>query len=574
MITRLRIQRFKQFDDVTVDLPSHVVLAGPNNCGKTTILQALAAWHLALTTWNSKSEVRKYRGDTYHRVPISRQSFYAVPLRTFEALWTDTKYSGRIEIEVTIHGTLTIAMELDADSTEQIYVRPTKGTTKAALNSVLQQGIPQIVFVPTMGHLSVAEQVHMRPMMDLLLGGGKPGEVIRNLLVESVNGDVWADLKESIRRLFGYTLLKPDATGAYIVAEYEQRQGGPKFDIASAGSGFQQVLMLLTFLYTRPGAVLLVDEPDAHLHVILQDLIFSELHVVAVQRNSQLIIATHSEVMIDAVDPSQVCLVSAQPRVLADKQERTRLADSMRIVTNVDLMLARTIAGVLFTEDHTDFEILRAWAKVLHHPLAEHLAGAPQGLSSTILCKPIVTQHREDAKGIKSREYFEALQLLRPDLKGVELVDGDAHPGLQASPITGKGLQRLRWVRYEIESYLFHPDALARYVDWKVGGIAVDENREAGAGTGSGNTALNRAMLVKYLEDNWPKAFLENPLQDLGFLKNTKARTDLIPPALAAAGLPGSDYTEYYEIAALMLPAEIHPEVTQKLNDIQKALGL
>ena len=35
--------------------------------------------------------------------------------------------------------------------------------------------------------------------------------------------------------------------------------------------------MLLTMLNTRPGAVLLLDEPDAHLHVILQDAIYGEL---------------------------------------------------------------------------------------------------------------------------------------------------------------------------------------------------------------------------------------------------------------------------------------------------------
>ena len=42
----------------------------------------------------------------------------------------------------------------------------------------------------------------------------------------------------------------------------------PVLDIASAGSGFQQVLMLLAFLNTRTGSpCCLLDEPDAHLHM-------------------------------------------------------------------------------------------------------------------------------------------------------------------------------------------------------------------------------------------------------------------------------------------------------------------
>lgn len=67
--------------------------------------------------------------------------------------------------------------------------------------------------------------------------------------------------------------------------------------------------MLLTFLYTRPDSVLLLDEPDAHLHVILQDVIYGELRSVAAQQNSQLIISTHSEVLVNSVTPRELCVL-------------------------------------------------------------------------------------------------------------------------------------------------------------------------------------------------------------------------------------------------------------------------
>ena len=47
-IHRVRLRRFKRFGDVEFVLPGHVVLAGPNNTGKTTVLQAIAAWSLGL----------------------------------------------------------------------------------------------------------------------------------------------------------------------------------------------------------------------------------------------------------------------------------------------------------------------------------------------------------------------------------------------------------------------------------------------------------------------------------------------------------------------------------------------
>ena len=74
--------------------------------------------------------------------------------------------------------------------------------------------------------------------------------------------------------------------------------------------------MLLTFLYTHPASVLLLDEPDAHLHIILQDAIYGKLRAVAAEQKSQLIIATHSEVIIDTVEPQELCMLLDHPRLL------------------------------------------------------------------------------------------------------------------------------------------------------------------------------------------------------------------------------------------------------------------
>ncbi|HYK90807.1 MAG TPA: AAA family ATPase, partial [Acidobacteriota bacterium] len=297
----------------------------------------------------------------------------------------------------------------------------------------------------------------------------------------------------------------------------------------------------------------LIDEPDAHLHVILQDTIYSELRSVAAAQNSQLIIATHSEVIINSVEPSELCMLFDKPKILTSAVERERLADSLGVLSHTDIMLAIKAPGVLYVEDYTDIDILREWAKVLNHPALETL-------TTKLFWKKTVWEPRTRASGIKSREHYEALKLIRPDLPGLELVDGDAHPEIEATSISGSGLQRLRWKRYEIESYLVHPTSLARFVE-----------REAG---GAEAARLHVADLQKHFEDVYPPAFLRDPLADNPLLLGTKARTELIPPALTAAGLHGIPYTRYHEIAALMRPEEIHPEVVEKLDAIQKAFNL
>lgn len=62
IIKELKGRRFKQFEDVTFELPGHVVLVGQNNSGKTTVLQALSTWSLALEQWRSLHDTNKHNG--------------------------------------------------------------------------------------------------------------------------------------------------------------------------------------------------------------------------------------------------------------------------------------------------------------------------------------------------------------------------------------------------------------------------------------------------------------------------------------------------------------------------------
>jgi hypothetical protein len=482
---------------------------------------------------------------------MARQDFLAVPVRAFDLLWTGRTYKPDQPMEIELRGQTgwKIAMIFYPNSREQIYVRPSASSDVEALKA------PPIstVFVPPMTGLGIEEPVFQRPYVDGRLGMARPGEVLRNLLVEaSRKGEAWAALSESIRHLFGYELTPPNADGQYIRAEYRESAGGSAYDIASSGSGFQQVLMLLSFLNTRPASVLLLDEPDAHLHVVLQDAVYDELRTVAMQKGSQLIVATHSEVIINGVEPRELFAVMHGIRKIETVAERSVLIRALRVLDNMDIMLAMEARGVLYTEGKTDLDILREWAKVLQHP-------AYNFLTSEVFWKPAIVQPREGVSGTRAVDHYEALKLVRHDIPGLILVDGDARPEIEDTPLSGQGLQRLRWKRYEIENYLLHPAAIRRYVQ-KI--------------TGAETSDLHIRDLDGYFHQKYPPDFLVNPLEDLPFLVAIKGRVGLIPPALEAAGLHGIPYTRFHEIAALMKPEEIHPEVKEKLDGILKAFNI
>ena len=310
MIHTVCIRKFKRFAEIEMRLPEHIVFAGPNNTGKTTILQAIASWALALRSWRNLNNFNSGNGYVY--APIARQAFSAVPLRRFDLLWHERIYRKKdvMQIELRHNDGWSIAMEFLSDSTEQIYVRPRRDADPEILRRL---DFP-VVFIPPMTGIGIDEPVLQPPKIEQLLGSGRPGEVLRNLLAEAYNSEeAWKKIQESLARLFGYKLLAPDTSGADIRAEYTTANEAStetgqslRLDIASAGSGFLQVLMLLAFINTRPGAVLLLDEPDAHLHIILQDAIYHELRTAAARQRSQLVVATHSEIVINAVDPREL----------------------------------------------------------------------------------------------------------------------------------------------------------------------------------------------------------------------------------------------------------------------------
>ncbi len=92
---------------------------------------------------------------------------------------------------------------------------------------------------------------------------------------------------------------------------------GIQLDIASSGRGLQQTLLLLTHLYANPGTVLLLDEPDAHLEILRQRQTYQLLTEIAEKMGSQVIAASHSEVVLnEAADRDVVIAFVGKPHRL------------------------------------------------------------------------------------------------------------------------------------------------------------------------------------------------------------------------------------------------------------------
>ncbi len=550
MIKQVTLRNFKRFQEETFNLSNNVILAGSNNSGKSTLLQAIAVWHLVLQKWlveRGDSKARQRTG-----VAITRQAFTTIPLREMNLLWLDRstglhkdelqgqqKLGTPRPIEISVKASdWQLTFELTYSHRDLIYVKPAKNTLlEPILESVKNL---QVVHVPPFSGIGAEETRYDRAYQDLLIGQGKPGDILRNLLLEiqREKSAEWDSLVRDIKDIFGYTLLPPSYNGLpFIVCEYQSYHNAAKLDISSAGSGFLQVLMLLGFFYARPASILLLDEPDAHLHLILQKQMVDKLREIARHRRCQLLIATHAEVLVENTAPEQIISFFDRPHQLVADIEREQLREALKRLTNLDLLLAEQSPGVLYVEGETDFNLLREFAHVLRHPTYAFFNKNPFWHSN----------HGRNPR--EARAHFFALKATRPKIKGVLLLDGDNRQ-LPERELATEGLTILRWQRYEIENYLIHPAVLGRFLQ------TIDQ------------TLVDKGQ--SYLQKQLPPAIYEEPLADHDYLTATPASKKLLPQFFEAAGL-FVPKNEYYQIARQMMAEEIPHEVKEKLDFMGQA---
>ncbi len=561
MIKQVRIAFFKGFQSQEFELDLVSLLAGPNNSGKSTLLQAIMVWNLAMRKWcEKKGPDSGSKATDRQGAPITRSEFSALPLPSMDQLWKDTHTSlrkGEVEgkaagsprpMIISLAGVIRdgsewrFGFEFRYSGPEQIHVKPVPEDLE---NLEIAREEVSVIYVPPFSGIGVNETRYDRPYQDMLIGQGKGGDILRNLLLEVAekSDKEWNRLESVIAGVFRYKLLKPKYQGApYISCQYlkgipEGRGNGglSPLDVSTAGSGFHQVLLILAFLFARPSSLILLDEPDAHLHVVLQKELYALLLSLCRERRGQLVVATHSEVLIDSTSPQNILSFYRQPHRLNESTERDSLREALKRVTSLDLLAVEAAKGVLYVEDVTDFELLKAWAKLLDHPLRGWFEATPFWKSN------------RGRNPREARAHFFALRSIRSPLNGLLLLDGD-NRGLPDHETAGQGLHILRWERYEAESYLLHPTALQRFLAEEAGDLLAEPG-------------------LDYLRQQMPPTFFDDPLAINATLRAEPASKTLLPEVLQRADV-ALEKSQYFLIAEQMRPEELPEEVTQKLDRI------
>jgi len=126
-------------------------------------------------------------------------------------------------------------------------------------------------------------------------------QVLRNLclMVLKDSPDNWHRIVRLMRRLFSVELEDPAETlRGSINLEFRQQEIRHPLDIAAAGRGMQQMLLIFAYLHAHRRSVLLIDEPDAHLEILRQKQVYVLLREIADENQSQVLMVTALAVIV------------------------------------------------------------------------------------------------------------------------------------------------------------------------------------------------------------------------------------------------------------------------------------
>lgn len=467
----VEIENFKRFGQrQRIELAHPAVLIGPNNCGKTSAIQALALWGQSVKTWYDTRKDSSARERT--ATSLNRLNIVAVPVLRTRYFWHNTQVrtgnkdvSLVITVGVEFRGeVVALPMRFRNQGDELVYCSPDTSVI-ANLELIRHAASMSVELLYPMSGLETEEPILQSGRIDVLLGQGQTAQVLRNLclMVFKRSSDDWKRVASLMKRLFNVDLSDPkeNARGS-IDLHYRQLGVKEHLDVASSGRGFQQILLIVAYLYSHKRSVLLVDEPDAHLEILRQKQVYVLLRDIASENGSQVVLVTHSEVILDeALDVNLTLLLDGKADDLARKPD---IRNSLKHFGADHYIKARERGYVLYVEGGTDIDMLRALAERIGHPVANswderinsfYVQNNYPGLSTESELERV-----EGGFGITPREHFRGLRNLISGLRGLAILDND---GRSRTEITDDALRIVYWKRYEAENYFVTPEVLGRY---------------------------------------------------------------------------------------------------------------
>lgn len=452
-LRRLWFKSFKGFDDFELTVGNFNVIAGANNAGKSTMLQGVDLIFSLIKLHSEGNHLAEGRLVPPGVLPVAAGK---------DLFFNGSSRIGNVYVQVVL------GAEFADGSNVEFSLRHMFGNFNSQVSN--QAGLQDerlaallahpAVWVPSSVGIVRDEEYRPPARQRGLIIQGRHNEVLRNLLVEvrTNHEDKFATLQGVLSERFGGTVGDADFDGQldqFVRGTY-QADAGMEHDLYSSGAGFVQVLQMLTFIFAQDPSVVLLDEPDAHLHSSLQRVVIEILDDLSRSEGFQVLMATHSKEIINFVDPTRLILIEPgadSASLVTAEVTPISVLKSLGAIDNVDAYSLVKNRRCLFVEGASDATILGRF-------------GATLGMHDFTGDERVVTLPVGGAdkfEHVAQLDVFESL--LGDELASLQILDGDSRLDEYRQRILGRHPRPLHILNLDcIESYLIRPPIMAKVI--------------------------------------------------------------------------------------------------------------
>ncbi|TGM99937.1 AAA family ATPase [Leptospira yasudae] len=305
MISEFRVERFKNIKDTQIALAPINIIVGGNNAGKTSLLQSIQFGVSVAQTTNTQNA---YWSNDKLSTSVSPNQLIYSPINDIYALG----YGGYLregfdrEIKLTYFD----------DSQISAIVSIKKGRNKNVLLDIQGETVgkqfqdlssPYSVFAPGLAGIPLEERFANPAVVRKAIARGDANLYLRNIINQlSSNVDSWNAFLTDLRTIFpnfdvkiSFNMETDEAINVQVVLPDETI-----LPIESSGTGMLQAIQIIAYINLFKPKLLILDEPDSHLHPNNQRLLCYLLENVTKREQVKIIISTHSRHIIDSLSNS------------------------------------------------------------------------------------------------------------------------------------------------------------------------------------------------------------------------------------------------------------------------------
>ncbi len=305
MITKIKIERFKSLHKVELNLGQVNVLVGANNSGKSSILQAIQFTASVAQTAGIYSTNASFKSDGSLATSVSPDQLIYSPVKDPYSL-----ANGGVLKE---DSSKCIYVAFENDEGDTVEARLRKGRNKNIAvrfegekigKGLLSLENPFCMYVPGLAGIPFEEEIRPVGIIRRSAAKGDSNTVFRNVLYRLREGNNWENFLTDINAIFPNLKLQIEAhpeSDGQIVVSFKFDDDTEYLPIDLAGTGVLQAIQIASYVNYFHPQILLLDEPDSHLHPDNQRLLASMLLRLADRNKTTIIISTHSRHLMAAL---------------------------------------------------------------------------------------------------------------------------------------------------------------------------------------------------------------------------------------------------------------------------------